>query len=222
MMFGVAVLFGAALAGLAQRAGARGRFVVLGVGAALLVELTPATRTLHAADVPDVYAIVASDPRPVSVLHLPFGFRDGTRTIGYYDNARQYYQTVHGKRLIGGYVSRLTRNEVSRQRRSRTLRALVLLSEGGAYAPPPDVLRLRGAPFVRRARLGYVVIERARASPALVQYAVTAFGLERLGGDAEFDLYRTTVPLDFSRPAGGLPPVLQARGVTTTGTLPGR
>jgi hypothetical protein len=223
MMLGVSALFGVALAGLAQRAGARGRVLVAVVGALLAVELLPVPRTLHAADVPDVYAVIAADPRPVSVLHLPFGFRDGTKTLGYYDTARQYYQTRHGKRLIGGYVSRLTRNEVSRQRRSRTLRALLLLSEGGAYTPPaPDVLRLRGAVFVRRAHLGYVVVERARASPELVQYAVTAFGLERLGGDAVRDLYRTTVPIDFSRPAGELPPVLQARGVTTAVTLPAR
>lgn len=223
MMLGLTALFAVALAGLAGRAGARGRLVVGVVGALLVVELMPVPRTLHAADVPDVYAIIAADPRPVSVLHLPFGFRDGTRTLGYYDNARQYYQTVHGKRLIGGYISRLTRNQVSRLRRSRTLRALLLLSEGGVYTPPvPDVLRLRGDAFVKRVRLGYVVVERARASRELVQYAVTAFALERVGGDAVFDLYRTSVPVDLDRPAGQLPPVLQARGVTTSVALPAR
>ena len=99
----------------------------------------------------------------------------------------------------------------------------MLLSEGGVYTPPPpDVLRLRGESFVKRVRLGYVVVERARASPALVQYAVTAFALERLGGDAAFDLYRTAVPVDLDRPAGELPPILQARGVTTAVALPTR
>jgi hypothetical protein len=223
MMFGVAVLFGAALAGLAQRAGARGRLLVVAVGAALLAELTPATRTLHAADVPDVYAVVASDPRPVSVLHLPFGFRDGTRTVGYYDNARQYYQTVHGKRLIGGYISRLTRSEVSRQRRSKILRTLLLLSEGAPYSPPPrELLRVRGATFARRAQLGYVVVDRERTSAALLDYAVSSFALERVGGDARFDLYRSTVPLDPPPQPGQLPVISHARGVTTSIPLDGR
>ena len=223
MMFGVAVLFGAALAGLAQRAGARGRVLVVGVGVALCVELTPASRTLHAADVPDVYAVIASDVRPVSVLHLPFGFRDGTRTVGYYDNARQYYQTVHGKRLIGGYISRLTRSEVSRQRRSKVLRTLLLLSEGAPYSPPPRaLLRVRGATFARRAQLGYVVVDRERTSAALLDYAVASFALERVSGDARFDLYRSTVPLDPPPPPGQLPVISHARGVTTSILLVGR
>ena len=220
MMLGTAVLFGVALAGLADRAGARGRLLVLAVGAALLVELTPAPRTLHAADVPDVYAVVAADPRPVSVLHLPFGFRDGTRTVGYYDNARQYYQTVHGKRLIGGYISRLTRSEVSRQRRSKVIRTLLLLSEGAPYSPPPrELLRVRGATFARRAQLGYVVVDRERTSSALLDYAVSSFALERVGGDARFDLYRSTVALSPPPPPGQLPVISHARGVTTAVVL---
>ena len=223
MMFGLTALFGLALAGLADRAGARGRVLVGAVGVMLVAELLPVPRTLHPADVPDVYAVIAADPRPVSVLHLPFGFRDGTKTIGYYDNARQYYQTAHGKRLIGGYLSRLTRNEVSRQRRSKVIRTLLLLGEGGPYQPPPpEVLRVRGATFARRARLGYVVVERERTSPALLDYAVSSFALVRIGGDARFDLYQSTVPLGPPPPPGQLPAIAHARGVTTAISLPRR
>jgi hypothetical protein len=223
MMLGLTVLFGLALAALANRAGARGPILVGAVGALLVVELLPVPRTLHAADVPDVYEVIAADPRPVSVLHLPFGFRDGARTIGYYDNARQYYQTAHGKRLVGGYISRLTRNEVSRQRRSKILRTLVLLSEGAPYSPPPrELLRVRGAMFARRAHLGYVVVDRARTSPALLDYAVSSFSLERIGGDARFDLYRCRVPLDALPPPGQLPAITHARGVTTAFSAPPR
>jgi len=111
MMLGMTALFGLALAGLADRAGSRG-------GLSSAPSRCPHRRV-------DARASDAARggrarrvrrhrgrPRPISVLHLPFGFRDGTRTVGYYDNARQYYQTTHGKRLIGGYLSRLTRNEV--------------------------------------------------------------------------------------------------------------
>jgi hypothetical protein len=223
MMLGMTALFGLALKGLAERVGTRGRLLVGAVGVALVAELLPVPRTLYAADIPDVYAVIAADRRLVSVLHLPFGFRDGTRTVGYYDNARQYYQTSHGKLLVGGYLSRLTRNEVSRQRRSKTLRTLMLLSEGAQYAPPaPEVLRVRGAAFARRARLGYVVVDRARASPELVSYATKSFALERIGGDAKYDLYRTTVPLSPAPPAGEVPIITHARGVTTAYLQPPR
>jgi len=223
MMLGLTALFGLSLAGLAERLGTRGRVLIGAVAVALVAELLPVPRTLHSADVPDVYAVIAADPRPVSVLHLPFGFRDGTRTVGYYDNARQYYQTWHGKKLLGGYLSRLSRNEVSRQRRSRILRTMVLLGEGAPYTPPaPEILRVRGAAFVRRARLGYVVIDRARTPPALVKYAVLSFSLERIGGDAVYDLYRPTVPLGPDPPPGQLPAIAHARGVTTAFNLPTR
>ncbi len=216
MMLGLTALFGLALAGLAARAGGGGRLLVGAVAAALCAELLPAPRTLHAADVPDVFAVVAADPRPLALLHLPFGFRDGTMTVGDYNNARQYYQTSHGKRLIGGYISRLSRGEVGRLRRSKILRTLALLSEGAPYAPPPRaVVRERGAAFVRRAGLGYVVVNRARTSPALLDYAVSSFSLERVGGDAVYDLYRTTVPLPAAALTGQVPPISHARGVTT-------
>jgi hypothetical protein len=223
MMLGLTALFGVALAGLASRAGARGRLLVGAVGALLMAELLPVPRTLHAADVPEVYEVIAADPRPVSVLHLPFGFRDGTKTIGYYDNARQYYQTAHGKRLVGGYISRLSRNQVSRQRRSRILRTLVLLGEGAPYTPPPSaLLRVRGEAFARRARLGYVVVDRERTSPALLDYAVSSFDLERIGSDARFDLYRCRVPLGPAPFPGQAPAITHARGVTTAFSLPAR
>ena len=220
MMLGLTALFGLALAGLTARAGRGGRLLVGAVAVALCAELLPAPRTLHAADVPDVFAVVAADPRPVALLHLPFGFRDGTMTVGYYNNARQYYQTFHGKRLIGGYISRLARGEVSRLRRSKILRTLALLSEGVPYTPPPDaVVRERGAAFVGRAGLGYVVVNRARTPPALLDYAIASFSLERIGGDAVYDLYRTTVPFSSTTPSGQPPPVSHARGVTTAVVL---
>ncbi|MFO7694301.1 MAG: hypothetical protein R6V57_14525 [Vicinamibacterales bacterium] len=218
MMLGLTALFALALAALAASAGPRRRVLIGAVSAALAVELLPAPRVLHAADVPDVFTVVAADPRPVSVLHLPFGFRDGTKTIGYYNNARQYYQTFHEKRLIGGYISRLSRSRISDLRRSEILRTLVLLGEGVPYAPPPRaVLRKRGALFVRRAGLGYVVVNRARTPPALLDYAVESFTLERVGGDATYDLYRTTVRFDPGAPPVRPAPTSRALGVTTSG-----
>jgi hypothetical protein len=223
MMLGMTALFGLALASLADRAGRRGTVLVGAAAVALAAELLPAPRTLHAADVPDVFAVVAADPRPVSVLHLPFGFRDGTKTIGYYNNARQYYQTFHEKRLLGGYISRLSPSKVLAFRRSRTLRTLVLLGDGVPDSPPPRaVLRQRGAMFVRRARLGYVVVNRARTPPALLDYAVASFALERVGGDATYDLYRTTVPFDPGAPPVRPAPPSSALGVTTAVSLPPR
>lgn len=42
------------------------------------------------------------------LLTLPFGVRDGYKMIGEQDNQQLYAQTLHGKKLIGGYFSRLS------------------------------------------------------------------------------------------------------------------
>ncbi|MHB1278711.1 MAG: hypothetical protein ACYC1Q_09945 [Bacteroidia bacterium] len=42
------------------------------------------------------------------LLTLPFGVRDGYRMIGQQDNQQLYAQTLHEKKLIGGYFSRLS------------------------------------------------------------------------------------------------------------------
>ena len=41
----------------------------------------------------------------VRVLSLPIGVRDGTSSLGDFNPLTQYQQTVHGKRLVGGYLS---------------------------------------------------------------------------------------------------------------------
>ena len=225
MMLGMTALFGLALASLSDRAGPRARVLVGAVAVALVAELLPVPRTLHAADVPGVYPVIAADPRPVSVLHLPFGFRDGTKRPSGTTTTRgstTRRRTASG--CIGGYLSRLTRNQVSRQRRSKNPEDPDSRSTRDApYTPPaPEVLRDTGAAFARRARLGYVVVERARASPALVAYAVSSFALERIGGDGVYDLYRSTVPLGPAPPRGQLPAIAHARGVTTAFSLPPR
>ena len=91
--------------------------------------------------------IIAADPRPVRVLNLPFGVRDGTSSLGNFGARSLFEQTRHGKALIGGYLSRVS------ERRRRTmveafpeLAALLDLSEG---RPCPA---RRGAGCFRRAR----------------------------------------------------------------------
>ena len=64
-----------------------------------------AARPVSAA-VPTVNRIIAEDPRPVRVVNLPFGLRDGLTRHGNATAAGQYFQTVHEKQLLGGYVSR--------------------------------------------------------------------------------------------------------------------
>jgi hypothetical protein len=191
LMLAVAVLFALALAALADRRPAIRKPMVAVVGLLLAFELCPAPRPLHDGTIAAVYAQIASDPRAVRVLELPFGVRDGLTSFGDFSAASQFHQTRHGKRLIGGYLSRVSSRRFEMARRRPVLAVLAALSEGRivSQAKLDEALRL-GPGFVEAARVGYVVVDRSRASRDLVDLATRALDLERIGEAGARELYR--------------------------------
>lgn len=190
VMFGMSVLAAYALRDLRSRT-KRPWILTAAVTVVLLLETLPAPRRLHSAAVPSIYRIIADDPRAVRVLNLPFGLRDGLGSHGNTTAAWQYYQTVHEKPIMGGYLSRLPRHRVARYRARRVMSVLMDLSEGLPVAP----VRLERA--IMRARenraehnIGYVVMDSARCAPELTAFAERAFDLTFVAADGPFRLYR--------------------------------
>ena len=186
----VAILFAAALAWAGRRWPHRRRTIVAAAAALLIVELLPAPRPLYSAAVPAIYRRIAPAPADVRVLELPFGIRDGTSSVGNFTARSQYFQTVHGKPLIGGYLSRVSRRRFTDTRRDPMLDALIWLSEGREL----DASRWRslieaGPAFAERAKVGFVVIDRRRTTPAMREFAVRAFGLQLIDTDGDFELH---------------------------------
>jgi hypothetical protein len=195
LILAVAILFAMALAALADRRPAMRGPVIACVGLLLVFELCPAPRPLYDGTIAPVYAQIASDPRDVRVLELPFGVRDGLSSFGDFTAASQFHQTLHGKRLIGGYLSRVSSRRFEMVRRRPVLAALAALSEGRSLPPAElDAVRQRGPGFVAAARLGYVVVDRSRASQNLVDFAASALDLEKIGEAGHRELYRPRAP----------------------------
>ncbi|MGE3473910.1 MAG: glycosyltransferase 87 family protein [Vicinamibacterales bacterium] len=198
------VLFALALRALGERWPARRRTILATVACLLAFELLPVPRTLYSAAVPSVYAIIRDDPRQVRVLELPFGARDGVTSIGDFSARSQFHQTVHGKPLVGGYLSRVSARRFRELAATPTLGSLIALSEGKALTEAQSAaLAERGSGFVGRTSLGWVVIHRARASAALVEAATRTFDLELVAADGETELYR---PRGFGGPRTPVPP----------------
>ena len=125
------------------------------------------------------------------MLELPFGISSGTFSVGRYSARAQFHQTLHGKPIFGGTLSRVSRWRIRDTRRSPVLDALVRLSGGERLAPESLAsLEGRGPEFTRRTNLGYVVINRERASPELLAMAVQVLRLEFLSADGLYELYR--------------------------------
>jgi len=162
----------------------------------LVAELAPGQRPLYSAAIPTVYQTIAKDPRPVRVLNLPFGLRDGLSSAGNGSAEYQYHQTAHEKPLVGGYVSRLPRGEVARFRRFPVMSALMDLSEGRSLTPErrAEVLQLVEN-RAGRLRVGWVVMDARSVSAELEQFAVDAFDLTYVERDGPWKLYRSEPPL---------------------------
>ena len=191
VMLAAAVIFGLALKTLLDRYRSGAGRCSAAAGALLVLELCPAPRVLFDASIPAIYAAISADSRDVRVLELPFGVRDGLSSFGNFSSSSQFYQTRHQKRLIGGYLSRVSRDHLESTRRRPVLAALMALSEGrDVPAGDLDAARRRGRTFVQAANLGYVVVDRQRAGPRLIDFAIEAMDLEKIGQAGDRELYR--------------------------------
>ena len=189
---GFAVLTAMALIAVVNRFPSRRRLILGTVGMAVAFELAPVPRTLYSAAIPKMYQAVAADPRPVRVLRLPTGIHDGLSPIGNFGAQAQYYQTFHGKGLLGGYLSRVDSSAKQFYRRLPVMSALMQLSEGRALEPGQTERALMDADdFLRRSNLGYVIWRTQIASPELRTFATQILGLTKI---AEADGYELLVP----------------------------
>jgi hypothetical protein len=196
---GLAMLLAGALVAIGERWPQRRRRIGWAVLALLLLELLPAPRPLYSAQYPALLTIIADDPRPVRVLNLPFGVRDGAQSAGNFSARSQFNQTRHGKPLIGGYLSRVSQRRITQLRERFPVLAVVMrLSEGNPLTEDDRAVVMQdGLRFITEASVGYVLIDRASISDVLHTVAVSAFDLEHVATEGQYSLYR---------PAAILPP----------------
>jgi hypothetical protein len=195
-LLGLAVLMAGALAAIGERWPHRRRLIGAVVAGLLVFELWPAPRTLYSAEISSVYDRIAADTRPVRVLVLPFGVRDGTWATGNFRPRTQYNQTRHGKPLIGGYLSRISRRRVDEMRKQYpTLDALIKLSESTPLDPSVKaILNERGDRLVRQGSIGYVVIDELFIPSDRAAMVIEALKLREVMRDDRFALYEPISP----------------------------
>jgi len=182
---GLSICLAFALRALRAEWPSRWRPLLAGAAVLLAAELLPAPRPLFEASVPLVYSRIALDAdESKRVLELPGGVRDGTTSLGDFNASAQFFQTVHRKPLIGGYLSRVSDRMRQDSLDLPVLAALYGLSEG--HAVPAAIQQAAFATrdqFLRRSCLGYVVIDRERASAELQSFATSLFDLVAVAED---------------------------------------
>jgi hypothetical protein len=128
----------------------------------------------------------------VRVLNLPFGVRDGASSAGNFSARYQFEQTRHGKPLIGGYLSRVSRRRLAGMTAQYPiLGTLIALSEGQPLSPvDAAAFTAAGPSFIAEAEVGYVIIDAAEVTPQLRTLAIDAFALDAVATDGTRTLYR--------------------------------
>jgi Predicted membrane protein (DUF2079) len=216
VVMGVATLFALALVHITDkyvdaRPGRR-RLILAAATALLVFELSPAPRTLYSAEVPAIYRTIASDPSPsVRVLGLPLGVRDGASSIGDYSAQSQYFQTAHGKGILGGYISRVSDRRKHRLQSIPMYDALMTLSEGKPLSREQQQrAEATTGRFITRTRVKYVVVDLARTPPALLDFACRTLGLMKIEESDGRALYLARPPHTLPEPFGDRPAFLDS------------
>lgn len=169
------------------------------------------------ARVPAFYTQLARDADAYTILTVPLGWRNSFGTLGAEDTRVQSYQSVHQKRLLGGYTSR---NHPYKFDYFAQLPIVASLSAIEDYQTvPPEVRdfdRTYADEFIRFFDLRYVVAhppvngrkpyDDTRA--AALNYLLDVLPLERVNDTGELEVYRVRQPapqrdlvVDFGEPA---------------------
>ncbi len=111
------------------------------------------------------YRQIAAEPGEFTLLEVPFGIRSGLEQIGSGGEVVQYYQPLHGKRLINGSMARLPTQVFDFY---RTHPALMFLS-GEPLEVSDSVLDSDFSAVLQWSAARYVLVHRAMLDPPLAE-----------------------------------------------------
>jgi hypothetical protein len=136
----------------------------------VVVDFLPAPFPLTALERPSIYATLRDRPERGAVCELPLGLRDGFAERGQFDERVLFFQTIHGRPMTGGFVARLPPSVLATYETDPLLSSLLRLSGLPATidAALPD--RQLAGLLLRRHGIAFVMLNRATAPPALVEY----------------------------------------------------
>ena len=109
--------------------------VAITLTAVILFEHLALPFPLSDARVPAVYDQIAAEPGDFSVLQLPLGWRNSFGVFGPEKTLLQYYQSAHGKPMLGGNISRAPAFKLEYFQRIPYFQALTEIQFGRPVAP---------------------------------------------------------------------------------------
>ncbi len=162
--------------------------------------------------VPALYARVAQTPGDFALLELPPGWRNGARVAGKQDIVimqEQWYQTYHGKRVLGGNTSRNPEFKFQYFSEDPTLARLIgqtnaadlpqhtALRAALAESKVTDSERMRAVDWAAFLNLRFVMVHRDKVPPETEAALQALLPVKLAGTDGSLALYE--LPADLPR-----------------------
>ena len=162
---------------------------VIAVAVAVVADYLPAPFPLVALDRPALYETLRDRVEAGAVCELPLGLRDGFGVRGAFDDRVLFYQTIHQRPLVGGFVARLPRRVTAAYDTDPLLAALLSLSarEVEPIARLPD--RRLASDRLRENGIRFIVLDRGRASPKLIDYVEHVLPVRLIASEHQRTLY---------------------------------
>ncbi len=183
--------------------------------------------------VPALYDRVAAEPGDFALLELPLGWRNGARVAGKKDiliMQQLWYQTVHGKRVLGGNTSRNPESKFQYFSEDPTLARLIALTNAAdvpqhdalrdrlAEVPVTEADRDRARAWAAFANIRYVMVHRDKLPPAAEALARDLLPLSLVAEEGALALYRVAEPA--AAPQTFMPGADQGRMILGEGWSP--
>lgn len=141
------------------------------LAALVLLELWPGRFPLTALDRSPLYEAVRVHPASGSVLELPMGIRDGFGETGKLDHRALWYQTIHERKLLGGFVARLPTSTARAYATDPLLSGLLAASSNTTSQLTPTLpVQNDAARALRALDVRFIVLNRGEASSALANW----------------------------------------------------
>ncbi|MEZ4614837.1 MAG: hypothetical protein R2867_04870 [Caldilineaceae bacterium] len=145
--------------------------------AAMLYEHLALPAPLSDARIPTVYAQIAADPTPISVMQIPLGWRNSFSTFGAERTQLQYYQTAHGKPMLGGNISRAPAFKMDYFKRIPLFQALRAVEFGEELsAELATTVQAQAGDLMYLYNIGYIPLYPHSRTQTLCRYLASHMG----------------------------------------------
>lgn len=167
--------------------------VAAGLMGLVVFDYLAAPFPLYQLDRPAIYETLAREEGPGAVCELPLGVRDGFGEQGRLDHRVLFYQSIHERPLVGGFVARLPQPTLDTYLQAPVIDSLLRLSAGAplekrdTMTSPSEIakdLQMHG--------IRWFVLNRQTSPSSLIEYVETMLPLRLVERKGERELYIVT------------------------------